>query len=468
MNLKTMGIFSGAILLLALACPTFAQAPTPSPAASAPFPPSATLAGTRCGAGSPDSPACPAPYPMLAKGHPVDWWFVFKFNASTFPGCSAGATRACPFGGDPFAYKAFGQQFAYASSEAPTLQQGAGCVGVTGAGPAAPVSAPAPAPATDPVGATFDQVYNGAFHYVVWNDQFYQDPPIKTCSGNGCDEPWGHSKGMVAWNDAGEGMVMQVSTPSWPASGSARFPRKTEGNTLGCLKKDDNIEVSQHFFALRLSKADLMQVLAALGNSSVVTDAANSQVVSNGGPPEVQQLVAKLGEKSASSSLITTVLSSGVELISKPSQLPVPPWQMVSAVLGGVSLRVASWWDSPQIYSTDATTAIACWSPSLASLPKPGPVEIALTGQWAGKSIGLSGGSGPSFNHAKLGVSTSGTTHYAIFGDMNQQGAIAGPKCDRSQNGRGGMFFVVVQPQLADSIASLITGTSAPTEAPMK
>ncbi len=468
MQLRVKGVCCSTILLmlLGLAHSTLAQNAPSTPAITAPFTPEASLAGTKCGGGTPDSPACTAPYPMLSKGHPVDWWFVFKFNASTFSGCSVGATRACPFGGDPFAYKSFGQQFAYASSEAPTLQQGAGCAGVTGASTAAPVSAPAPA--TDPIGATFEQVYNGAFHYVVWNDQFYQDPPIKTCSGNGCDEPWGHSKGLVAWNDAGEGLVMQVSTPSWPASGSARFPRKTEGNTLGCLKKDDNIEVSQHFFALRLSKADLMAVLAALGNSSVVTDAANAQVVSNGGPPEVQQLVAKLGQRSTSTALMTTVLSSGVELISKPSQLPVPPWQLVSSVLGGVSLRVASWWDTPQIYSTTATTAIACWSPSLASLPKPGAVEIALSGQWAGKPIGLSGGSGPNFNHAKLGVSTSGDKRYAIFGDMNQQGAIAGPKCDRSQDGRGGMFFVMVHPQLADSIASLITGTSAPTEAPAK
>src|SRR5947199_2640123 len=37
-----------------------------------------------------------------------------------------------------------------------------------------------------------------------------------------CSSPWGHSKGVLAWNDAGEGFVMQVSTPSWPASGSER------------------------------------------------------------------------------------------------------------------------------------------------------------------------------------------------------------------------------------------------------
>jgi hypothetical protein len=35
-----------------------------------------------------------------------------------------------------------------------------------------------------------------------------------------------------------------------------------------------------------------------------------------------------------------------------------------------------------------------------------------------GQTIGLTGGLGPDFNQ-----STSGTGHYAIFGDMNQQGA---------------------------------------------
>src|ERR1700689_1928886 len=57
------------------------------------------------------------PTPLLSKGHPVDWWFVFKFNSAVFPGCDNGATRVCLFGGDVQNYAAFGQQFVYASSE---------------------------------------------------------------------------------------------------------------------------------------------------------------------------------------------------------------------------------------------------------------------------------------------------------------------------------------------------------------
>src|SRR5260370_26767126 len=66
-----------------------------------------------------------APVPLLKAAHPVDWWFVFKFNAHFLPGCATGASRACPFGGTVQttpSYKAFSQQFAYASSEHAFLQ----------------------------------------------------------------------------------------------------------------------------------------------------------------------------------------------------------------------------------------------------------------------------------------------------------------------------------------------------------
>ena len=213
---------------LAIGLANFAASPTTGSGGTA-----APQQAVKCGAAG--MPACTTPSPLLQRGRPVDWWVVFKFNAATFPGCGGSATRACPFGGDVQSYKDFSQQFAYASSESPTLQQGNGCVGDT---------------MDDPVGATFDEIYNGPYHYVVWNDQFYDDPDIKGCSES-CGAPWGHSKGIVAWNDAGEGLVIQVSTPSWPGAGSQDSPRKTDGNTLGCVK-DNDVQVSQHFFALRL------------------------------------------------------------------------------------------------------------------------------------------------------------------------------------------------------------------------
>lgn len=89
------------------------------------------------------------PCPMAAKGHPVMWWFVFKLNAKSFPECGGG-TRACPFGGQVQTgptYSKFGQHYVVASSDATSLQDGlTDCLGTT---------------INDPVGASFDEVYNG-------------------------------------------------------------------------------------------------------------------------------------------------------------------------------------------------------------------------------------------------------------------------------------------------------------------
>jgi len=264
---------------------------------------------------------------------------------------------------------------------------------------------------------------------------------------------------MLTWDADGNGLVLQVTTPSWPASGNKLFPRTTDGNTLGCVK-DNNVQVSQHFFALRLTRQDVIKVLAALRNASVVTDPANSQVVRNRGSIEIQELVSLLGKQSTSRAYTDVMLSTGIRLISKPSDLQVPPWQMVSSILGGHALRTATWWTSPAIDSTSASTPIGCWD---TSLKKPGAVEIATTGKWNEKTLGLQGGLGSDFNHAKIGVSISGTD--SIFGDMNQQGTLSGPQCGISQNGRGGLFYVLEDQVLHDSIAHLISGATAPVAA---
>jgi hypothetical protein len=382
---------------------------------------------------------------MAAKGHPVMWWFVFKLNAKSFPACG-GATRSCPFGGQvqtTSTYSKFGQQFVFATNEHPNLEDGtSGCLGDS---------------SQDPVGASFDEIYNGNFYYVIWNDQPYGDPDISACTSKGnCDSPWGHSKGIVAWNDDGEGFVMQVSTPSWPEAGSAKAPRQGDGNTLGCVK-DNDVTFSQHFFALRLNKDDLALILKGLANASVVTDPANKQVVNNGGPSDIQNIVQSLGKKSDSESLVEGTLSSGVIFISKPSDMNVAPWQMVSAQLGGVSLRTATFWASPKIPTTADSSAPECWDESLGA---PGPVEIATSGTWKGTSFDLTGA--PGGNHAKIGVSITGSNPYAVFGDENQQGALSG-KCPSSQNGRGGVFYVLTNSSLSADLRSLIGGSTAPT-----
>ena len=347
------------------------------------------------------------PSPMAGKDTPVDWMFAFKFNAQSFPGCTDDGTTPVVgsegiFGGTVDVYEnGHSQQYVFATSAAPTLVKGTGCLGAT---------------LEDPLGATFAQIYNTpGYYFVLWNDQFYNNPI------ENMDSPWGHSKGMVAWDDDGNGMVLQVSTPSWPASGSAAHPRQNDGNTLGCIY-DDDIEISQHFFSLKLTKADLVVVLQALANASVATNLSQQSIVNNGGPDDIQALVDDLGKLSASKQVIVATLSSGVKVISKPSALAVPPWQMISAKLGGVDLRVASWWAAPAIYSTDEGQTPTCWAPGLGT---PGVVDIATSGEWNGTGIGLEGGDGPMFNHAKIGISTNAKTPLCIFGDMNQQGALS-------------------------------------------
>jgi len=394
--------------------------------------------------------------PLLSKNKPVDWMFAFKFNADEMPGTKSALKKTGIFNAKGIKrpkYDAksskFSRHYIYASSINQHLQLGKG-KDVLGSS------------LNDPLGATFGQVYLAKKppFFVVWNDQLYGHPlPIGS-------SPWGHSKGMVAWDEHGEGFILQVSTPSWPGAGNKKNPRLKDGNTLGFVN-DDNIEVSQHFFALKLKGNDLAYVLSALYNASVCTDPSNPVLVNNGGDAHIRTLVKVLGKKQKHKDVLNKKLSSGVRLISKPSYLHVPPWQLVSAELGGVDLRVASWWARPKIYSTTRKKSTpGCWDKSLG---KPGAVEIATTGSWSSVgTLGLTGGPGAKYNHAKLGVSTSGSKHYSIFGDMNQQGSLLKAKAKSSQNGRGGLFFVLEDKNLHKSMTSLLKGHSAPTSAPAK
>jgi hypothetical protein len=118
--------------------------------------------------------------------------------------------------------------------------------------------------------------------------------------------------------------------------------------------------------------------------------------------------------------------------------------------------------EAADTFDNSVKTEVPCWDHSLG---RAGAVEIATTGQWDGHVFGLKGGPGPDFNHAKMGVSTSGNGKFSIFGDMNQQGALSG-NCSSSQNGRGGLFYIVSDGTLFDGITALITGDTAPTGAP--
>lgn len=405
--------------------------------------------------------AADGPAALLSSGKPVDWWFGFKFNAPSFPECTDAAKRKCIFGGKLQSYKSFSQQFVYASRGVP-LTKSSACLGDT---------------VDDPVGATFDQIFHGSLHYVIWNDQFFKDPDLPPCRAKGfCESPWGHSKGVLAWNDAGEGVVMQVSTPNWPGAGN-RAPRQRNGNTLGCLTKDgtapqNNVLLSQGFFASRLNKSDVVKVARALQNASVVTEhdpnaSDRPQVVNNGGPNEISGVIDQLGSLSHNTGFSDDKLSSGVRLISKPADLHVPPWHMVSGLLGKVDLKVATFYGggslgaAGKIPDTNGETP-SCWDHTL-DQHKPGAVKNAQTGTWGGASFGLVSGT----NHAKLAVGLN--SDYVISGDLNQEGRLSPPpppgNCGEGHNGRGGLFFVIQDQPLAKALRDTILSDGAPNAA---
>jgi hypothetical protein len=89
---------------------------------------------------------------------------------------------------------------------------------------------------------------------------------------------------------------------------------------------------------------------------------------------------------------------------------------------------------------------------------------IATSGGWQGKRFSLKGGFGRDRNHAKLGVSLTG--NFVYFGDLNQQGAYSPGHgrlgCGASQNGRGGLFFVIEDESLHRDVAALLEGGTAP------
>lgn len=385
--------------------------------------------------------------PRLGDNSTVDWWFAYKLNSDSFPKCST--TRDCIFGGTvqtAGGYKyGWGMQYlltSHVSGVTQEMSMHSNCIG----------------DGADPVAKTFEQIYGGsASNYIIWNDQFYDDPAIKLdppCSSY-CSAPWGHSKGTLAWDADGNGFVMQVTTPSWPGSGSPSYSRKEQGNTLGCVK-DDNVEAAQQFFALRLTSSDVKSVVVALQRAMVVTDPTNPQLVKlTDGPSDIAALARDLGKSVSDKTPYDNKLSSGVRLLAKPSYLHVPPWQLVSAMTG-TALRTATWWAGDTINSQHGGTP-GCWSSELGT---PLEVQIATTGQWQGKSMNMKGAYAG--NHAKLGVSLNGTL--SIMGDMNQDGSYTPDEhsCDSSQNGRGGLFFALDDAGLHKSLQSLLTGETAP------
>ena len=348
----------------------------------------------------------------------------------------------------------------------------------------------------DPLGATFDQFFNGPEDnsYVIYNDQFYGDPsPTSACSeAKGC----GHAKGAVMWDAKGDGILLQVTTPNWPRNADASEPTTVpgNGNTLGCItqKKDgsakpqNNIYHGQHFFSVKLREGDAAKVLTALRVAQVFTNSKKSQIyrtlyktavqkklkgladaIKPNDPQSVPEMYVEKGYRET--------LSTGVVVLAKPSQLTVPPWHFVSAHLGGISLDVATWYEKAKmIKNTNASDATDCQAddsccarPLFSSIGPFGSVTNYLCGTFEGKKVDLRAGTGASVagNHAKIGVSTSEDAPWVVFSDMNQAGCWnkndAGcSQCAKSQSRRGGTFYAVSDLELWRSWRSLIAGNA--------
>ena len=173
---------------------------------------------------------------------------------------------------------------------------------------------------------------------------------------------------------------------------------------------------------------------------------------------------------SSSSGSVVTVLSHAQEDA-------VPPWLLVAALLG-VDLGVANWWEynygQASICSGDdyslATNHMCLTSTTLGlTLGEDGgaaqSVENAIAASFSINGTDLAWGlwgdlSGKINSHAKYGVAAVPTQNssgiagntWVVSGDENNQGFSCSKECSSSQNGRGGLFFALKEPELHASL----------------
>jgi len=143
---------------------------------------------------------------------------------------------------------------------------------------------------------------------------------------------------VLAWNDDGDGVVLQVTT----LGVAGLRQQEVHAQERQYARLHQAAEQCSERAALLLREAqqdDVVHMLDALENSSVVTDVMPGGARHNGGPQEIKDRVKVLGQKSDSTEVKQFKLSTGILLVSKPSALHVPPWQMLSSVLDSVDLK---------------------------------------------------------------------------------------------------------------------------------
>ena len=276
---------------------------------------------------------------------------------------------------------------------------------------------------------------------------------------------------MLAWNETARASSCRCRRRRGPAP-AASVSRKS-GNTLGCVKTNNNLVASQHFFALKLNKEDLLEGAAGDAKRERRHRSDNRQIAQNGGPPEIRDAAEELGKKPHEKlrhkkpddlKIIQTQLTADVMLISKPSNAERAA---LADGVGAARRRLRAHRHmvglAADLLDQEVDQDRLLGGHVEVRQKSPGDVIIAKNGTFGGRPLGLIGGQ----NHAKVGVVTSGRTSFSIFGDLNQQGTInpVKGKCDASQNGRGGMFFVVKNDELFKTLSDMLEGEDEPFKA---
>nr|AIG56182.1 secreted protein [Achlya hypogyna] len=306
-------------------------------------------------------------FALDGDGRPVAWWFVLKLPAQvrsatgTFmPTPCDCAPPACASPEEPL--RAHGLCYLYADANNPVLRHfrdvGYDCLGQGG---------------RDPVSQTLRQKQT-ATHWGYFNDQlnglaFMQQKSL-VCGGSSSFNA--HSKGMVAFEAATGGFVLQTSTPNFPDPSSPAFV------PLGC-QADNNVEYAQHLFAMSLDAAELLTLatgwqsarLCSANHYHTLHDLLVSPSLANASsslPPVAQAVARALVEErlTPSASSQKTVVTKGspvaVSGLFKSHRAQVPPWAMAASAYAS-DVSVASWWDenfgTPTLCDGDAFGAAA-------------------------------------------------------------------------------------------------------------
>ena len=340
--------------------------------------------------------------PLDGKGNPVDWWFLVKLPQGATSVCSGCASPACPSWQGS---RSGGVCYWYADSNNPTLRfysdLGFDCLSGT----------------NNPVTQTLNQMKGRS--YIIWNDQGSKTSKPGTYPDKGA--PIAHSKGAAAFGGS-TGFIMNVSTPNFP---------DPDLYTLGC-QEDDNVEVSQHFFAFSVNKSGMSSWAAAVANAQLSVISQNNWIFAD----------TTVGGHSTTANLLT-LQNLPVRLIVKGSKDFFIPWDYVTNSLGS-SVKALTWYASPTTPPIGTGSTMNC----LYQSPARFDVDVVRSLQtpdgsfsWCGQ-----GEASPTCNHAKIGVGIG--TGWVVAGSMNMQGNIDSTGCESSQMGRGGDFYGFQSPSL--------------------